>query len=53
MCPTSCGPALADRFDAAELLELIITAGWYRLLSGVINAARIEPEPWAVRFPPR
>ena len=31
-----------------QLVELIATAGWYRLLSYVINAARIEPEPWAL-----
>jgi len=31
-----------------QLIELISTAGWYRLLSYVINAARIEPEPWAL-----
>jgi hypothetical protein len=30
---------------------LLITAGWYRLLSGVINGARISLEPWAARFP--
>ena len=42
---------LATRFTDDELLELIITAGWYRLLSYVINAARIECEPWAARFP--
>jgi 4-carboxymuconolactone decarboxylase len=42
---------LATRFADDELLELIITAGWYRLLSYVINAARIECEPWAARFP--
>jgi hypothetical protein len=29
----------------------VITAGSYRLLSYVINAARIELEPWAARFP--
>jgi 4-carboxymuconolactone decarboxylase len=32
-------------------LELMITAGWYRLLSYVINGARIQREPWAARFP--
>ena len=31
-----------------QIIELISTAGWYRLLSYVINAARIEPEPWAL-----
>jgi hypothetical protein len=43
--------ALAARFRDDELLELIITAGWYRLLSYVINVAAVELEPWAARFP--
>jgi alkylhydroperoxidase family enzyme len=43
--------ALADRYTQAQLLELIITAGWYRLVSSVINVIRIAPEPWAARFP--
>jgi 4-carboxymuconolactone decarboxylase len=43
--------ALAERFSDDQLLELVIIAGWYRLLSYVINAARIEREPWAARFP--
>lgn len=43
--------ALAQRYTDDQLLELVITAGWYRLLSYVINAARIEREPWAERFP--
>jgi 4-carboxymuconolactone decarboxylase len=43
--------ALAERFSDDQLLEIVITAGWYRLLSYVINAARVEPEPWAARFP--
>jgi alkylhydroperoxidase family enzyme len=34
-----------------QLLELIVTAGWYRTLAYVINAARIPLEPWAARFP--
>jgi 4-carboxymuconolactone decarboxylase len=45
--------ALAARYSDDQLLELVITAGWYRLLSYVINAARIEPESWAARFPAR
>ncbi|HTX11457.1 MAG TPA: carboxymuconolactone decarboxylase family protein [Solirubrobacteraceae bacterium] len=43
--------ALADRYADDQLLELVITAGWYRLLSGVINAAGIQLELWAARFP--
>jgi 4-carboxymuconolactone decarboxylase len=41
---------LSRRYADDQLLELVILAGWYRLLSGVINAARIELEPWARRF---
>jgi alkylhydroperoxidase family enzyme len=43
---------LAKRFSADQLLELTITAGWYRLISYVINAAGVQHEPWAARFPP-
>ena len=46
------GDELWDELAAAhtlpQILELIATAGWYRLLSYVINAARLEPEPWAM-----
>jgi hypothetical protein len=44
---------LVQRFRDDQLLELVITAGWYRLLSGVINAARVQREPWGQRFPRR
>jgi 4-carboxymuconolactone decarboxylase len=44
---------LAKRFSEDQLLELVTTAGWYRLLSYVINAAGVEHEPWAARFPDR
>ena len=43
--------ALAERFRDDQILELVITAGWYRLLSYVINVARVEREPWGARFP--
>jgi 4-carboxymuconolactone decarboxylase len=42
---------LSARFSDEQLLELMITAGWYRLLSYVINGTRIQREPWAARFP--
>jgi 4-carboxymuconolactone decarboxylase len=42
---------LAARFDDAQLLELVVIAGWYRLLACVINAVGVEHEPWAARFP--
>jgi 4-carboxymuconolactone decarboxylase len=42
---------LARRYAEDQLLELLVTAGWYRLISYVINAAGVEHEPWAARFP--
>ena len=42
---------LAARFRDDQLLELVIISAWYRLISCVINAARVDPEPWAARFP--
>jgi hypothetical protein len=43
--------ALGEHYTDDQLLELLIIAGWYRLLSGVINAVGIEREAWAARFP--
>ena len=42
---------LTPHYTDRQLLELIVTAGWYRTLAYVINAARIPLEPWAARFP--
>jgi 4-carboxymuconolactone decarboxylase len=42
---------LSPRYSDQQLLELIVTAGWYRTLSYVINATRVPLEPWAARFP--
>jgi alkylhydroperoxidase family enzyme len=52
-CSVSDAPwaSLTERFGSDQLLELVIIAGWYRLLSYVINAAGVEQEPWAARFP--
>jgi 4-carboxymuconolactone decarboxylase len=41
---------LAGHWPPDQLLELVVCAGWYRLISQVINAAGIELEPWAARF---
>jgi len=38
---------LAAHWSDAQLIELVTLAGWYRTISYVINAAQIEPEPWA------
>jgi alkylhydroperoxidase family enzyme len=40
-------------FDAQQILELVVTAGWYHTISFVIAAAAVQREPWAMRFPPR
>jgi alkylhydroperoxidase family enzyme len=42
---------LAGEWEPPQLLELLVCAGWYRLISQVINAAGVELEPWAERFP--
>ena len=42
---------LAERYTEQQLLELVITAGWYRTIAYVTNAVRIPLEPWAARFP--
>jgi 4-carboxymuconolactone decarboxylase len=42
---------LAGRHTDQQLLELVVTAGWYRTLAYVINSARVTLEPWAARFP--
>jgi alkylhydroperoxidase family enzyme len=42
---------LRENWTPPQILELLVIAGWYRLLSYVINGARIEREPWAARFP--
>jgi len=42
---------LVANWNTAQILELIITVGWYHLISFVANAAHVEQEPWAARFP--
>jgi 4-carboxymuconolactone decarboxylase len=42
---------LRTRWTDDLVLEAIVCCGWYRLLSGVINAAQLTPEPWAEVFP--
>jgi 4-carboxymuconolactone decarboxylase len=41
---------LADHWRPDQILEIVILAGWYRLISLVVNAAAVELEPWAARF---
>jgi 4-carboxymuconolactone decarboxylase len=42
---------LAARFEEDQLLEIVITAGWYRVISYLVNALGVECESWAARFP--
>jgi 4-carboxymuconolactone decarboxylase len=43
--------ALAHHFDEPQILELLVTAGWYHVIGYVCNGVRIEQEDWAARFP--
>jgi alkylhydroperoxidase family enzyme len=46
--------ALIERqFTAPQILELVVTAGWYHTISFVVNTARVQPEPWGAGFPTR
>jgi 4-carboxymuconolactone decarboxylase len=42
---------LAAGWNADQLIELMVIAGWYHLVAYVINGCRIPLEDWAARFP--
>lgn len=42
---------LVANWRSAQILEMMIIVGWYHLISFVANAAQVEQESWAVRFP--
>lgn len=42
---------LERHWTQPQLLELIVTAGWYRVISQIARSTRIDAEPWAARFP--
>lgn len=42
---------LATHWSTAQILEVIILVGWYHLIAFVANAAHVELEAWAPRFP--
>jgi 4-carboxymuconolactone decarboxylase len=44
---------LAAEWSSAQLIELLMLAGWYRTISYVCNAARVPLETWAARWPDR
>ena len=43
--------ALGEHFDDAQRIELVTLAGLYHAVSFIVNAAGVEPEPWARRPP--
>ncbi len=43
--------ALTAHWTPPQLIELLVLAGWYRLIACVINGAAIADEPWAAPFP--
>ena len=43
--------ALTPRWDEAQLLELLMLAGYYRLVSGVLNSAGVALEPTTPGWP--
>lgn len=42
---------LAHEFRDEQLMELIMLAGFYHMVSFVVNATRLPSEPYAARFP--
>ena len=44
--------ALADAFDAAQILEIVALVGQYHMIAFVTNGAGVTLEPDAPRFPP-
>lgn len=42
---------LSALWSDAQLIELLVLVGWYHVISFVTNAAQIEREEWATRFP--
>ncbi|HJV55851.1 MAG TPA: carboxymuconolactone decarboxylase family protein [Methylomirabilota bacterium] len=44
--------ALREHFSEEQLVELVVLAGFYHLISFVANALRIPLEPYGARLPP-
>ena len=43
--------ALASRFTEADLVELLLLAGFYRMVSGLLNSVGVELESWTPGWP--
>ena len=50
--PRACGSGWPRRSSAEQMIELIVTAGWYHVIAYLCNGLAIELEDWAMRFPP-
>jgi alkylhydroperoxidase family enzyme len=42
---------LRSSFGDEQIIELIVTAGWYHVISYLCNGLRVPLEQWASRFP--
>ena len=42
---------LTEHFERDQILELIVTVGWYHVIAFVCNGAGVSLEDWAERFP--
>jgi len=42
---------LADALEPEQVIELIVTAGWYHVIAYLCNGIAIDLEDWAMRFP--
>ncbi|MFF7245514.1 carboxymuconolactone decarboxylase family protein [Embleya sp. NPDC008237] len=42
---------LRARFADAEIVEILVLAGWYRTIAYVANALRLPEEEWAAPYP--
>lgn len=42
---------LAERWDDQEMMELLVVAGFYRLVSGFLNSTGVEREPGVPGWP--
>ncbi|HEX4435739.1 MAG TPA: hypothetical protein VH061_02985 [Solirubrobacteraceae bacterium] len=42
---------LESLLSTEQIVELIVTAGWYHVISYVCNGLRVPLESWAARFP--
>jgi len=42
---------LAAHWNAPQLIEMVLLAGWYRAISYLCRVARVPLENWQARFP--